>query len=203
MERNAIEIIQTSVLIVHLLFLSYNVIYGRIYQINMMELNFYMGNTNTSGKKVYNKYEDLFRWACHKLRLQEKFEKNNQLKNFCPRGAIYTCYMGVNIGHEKSRLEARPCVIVSSDEINRKSSNVIIIPLSKEIKYKKGSNSQLAYEWHYVLKKSKYNKLNYDSAVQCEDIRCVSKTRLGQFVCKIDATDLVEIRKRLKKTLQL
>lgn len=119
----------------------------------MMELNFYMGNTNTRGIKVYNKYEDLFRWACHKLRLQEKFEKNNQLKNFCPRGAIYTCYMGVNIGHEKSRLEARPCVIVSSDEINKKSSNVIIIPLSKEIKYKKGSNSQLAYEWHYVLKK--------------------------------------------------
>ena len=111
--------------------------------------------------------------------------------------------MGINIGHEKSRLEARPCLIVSTDEINRKSSNVIIVPLSKDIKYKRGSNSELAYDWHYVLHKSKYPQLNYDSAVQCEDIRCVSKSRMGRFITKIDANDLNEIKKRLKSTLQI
>ena len=65
----------------------------------------------------------------------------------------------LNIGHEKSRLEARPCLIVSTDEINKKSSNVIVVPLSKEIKYKKGSTTELAYPWHYVLQKSKYNQI--------------------------------------------
>ena len=72
-----------------------------------------------------NKYEGLYRWSCHKMRLQEKFERNNQIHTKYPRGAIYACYMGVNLGHEKSRLEARPCLIISTDEINSKSTNVI------------------------------------------------------------------------------
>lgn len=102
---------------------------------------------------AFNKYEAMYRWMCYKLKLQEKFERNNQIHANYPRGSIYACYMGINIGHEKSRLEARPCLIVSTDEINRKSSNVIIVPLSKEIKYKHGSSTELAYDWHYVLKK--------------------------------------------------
>ena len=150
-----------------------------------------------------NKYEELYRWACHKLRLQEKFERRSQANVFYPRGSIYACYMGINIGHEKSRLEARPCLIVSSDRINKKSSNVIIVPLSKEIKYKDGTKTELYYDWHYVLKKSKYNSLTFDSAVQCEDIRCVSKSRMGKFITKIDPNDMKEIRKRLKKALQI
>lgn len=150
-----------------------------------------------------NKYEALYRWACHKMRLQEKFERNNQIHVKYPRGSIYACYMGANIGHEKSRLEARPCLIVSTDEINKKSTNIIVVPLSKEIKYKHGSVSELAYDWHYVLKKSKYSKLNYDSVVQCEDIRCVSKTRMGKFITKIDPIDMAEVKKRLKRTLQI
>ena len=44
------------------------------------------------------------------------------------------------------------------------------------------------------FKKSKYNKLNYDSAVQCEDIRSVSKARMGKYICKIDGIDMVEIK---------
>lgn len=111
--------------------------------------------------------------------------------------------MGINIGHEKSRLEARPCLIVSSDRINKKSSNVIIVPLSKEIKYKDGTKTELYYDWHYILKKSKYNSLAFDSAVQCEDIRCVSKSRMGKFITKIDPNDMKEIRKRLRKALQI
>ena len=151
-----------------------------------------------------NKYEALYRWACHKMRLQEKFERNNQIGVKYPRGTIYACYMGINIGHEKSRLEARPCLIVSTDEINKKSTNVIVVPLSKEIKYKKGTTTkELAYPWHYILTKSKYDKLNYDSAVQCEDIRCISKSRIGKFITKVEPEDMSEINKRLKKTLQI
>lgn len=150
-----------------------------------------------------NKFENLYRWSCHKLRLQEKFERKNQIHVKYPRGAIYACYMGVNIGHEKSRLEARPCLIVSTDEINFKSTNIIIVPLSKEIKYKKGSTTELAYDWHYVLRKSKYKDLNYDSAIQCEDIRCISKSRMGKFITKINSEDMQEIKKRLKRTLQI
>ena len=70
--------------------------------------------------------------------------------------------------------------------------------MSKEIKYKDdNTKTELKYEWHYVFKKSKYNKLNYDSAVQCEDIRSVSKARMGKYICKIDGIDMVEIKKRI------
>lgn len=148
-------------------------------------------------------YEQLYRWACHKLKIQEKFERNSQVKSFYPRGAIYACYMGVNVGFEKSRLEARPCLIVSTDQINKNSGNVIVVPLSKDIKYTKGSKTQLAYDWHYVLKKAKYPSLNYDSVIQCEDMRCVSKARMGKFITKVSSDDMAEIKKRIKRTLQV
>lgn len=150
-----------------------------------------------------NKYENFFRWLPMKLKVQEKFERNHQSGTLFPRGAIYTCYLGENVGHEKSRLEARPCLIVSSDSINSTSSNVIIVPLSKQIKYADPSRKILKYKWHYVLKKSKYSALSYDSAVQCEDIRAVSKSRFGKFIVIIDKYDMDNIRKRLRATLQI
>lgn len=152
---------------------------------------------------INNKYENFFRWMPNKLKIQDKFYKNDQRNVKYPRGAIYACYFGENIGHEKSRLEARPCIIVSNNRINYKATNIIVVPLTKEIKYKNNNTKDLKYEWHYVLKKTKYQKLNFDSAVQCEDIRCVSKSRMGTYICSIDEQDLNEIRKRLKKTLQI
>lgn len=100
-------------------------------------------------------------------------------------------------------MEARPCLILSNNRINYNATNVIVVPLTKEIKYKNDSCVELKYEWHYVLKKDKYVKLNFDSAVQCEDIRCVSKARLGKFICMVDEKDLGEIRKRIKSALQV
>lgn len=150
-----------------------------------------------------NKYEDFFRWLPTKLKLQEKFEDNDQKSILFPRGAVYTCYMGENIGHEKSKLQARPCLIVSTDSINSRSSNVIIVPLSTNIKYSDPRTGKLKYQSHYVLKKSKYNMLLKDSVVQCEDIRTVSKSRLGQLIVIIDKTDMDNIKKRLKAVLQI
>ncbi|MBQ4560110.1 MAG: hypothetical protein IJA54_07325 [Tyzzerella sp.] len=34
-------------------------------------------------------------------------------------------------------------------------------------------------------------------------MRCVSKARFGKFICMIDTYDLGEIKKRIKKTLQV
>jgi mRNA interferase MazF len=154
-------------------------------------------------RAIDNKYENMFRWMANKLKIQDRFQRNNQRNAKYPRGAIYTCYFGENIGHEKSRLEARPCVIISNNRINYNSTNIVVIPLTKEIKYKDNSSVELRYEWHYVLRRNKYNNLNYDSAVQCEDIRSVSKARLGKYICTIDRKDLDEIRKRVKKALQI
>lgn len=118
-------------------------------------------------RPIDNKYENMFRWMSNKLKIQDRFIKNNQRNIKYSRGSIYACYLGENIGHEKSRLEARPCIIVSNNQINFNATNIVVVPLTKEVKYKNSATkSGLKYEWHYVLKKAKYSQLNYDSAVQ-------------------------------------
>jgi mRNA interferase MazF len=39
--------------------------------------------------------------------------------------------------------------------------------------------------------------------VQCEDIRVVSKVRLGDLIQEIDNDDMKEIKKRIKRALQV
>ena len=150
-----------------------------------------------------NVFEDLARWFSYSLKLQDRFIKNPKMKGKVNRGDIYACYLGQNIGYEKSRLEARPCVVVSTDNINHNSENIVVIPLSKNIKYERTPKGKLIlkYDWHYVLYKTKY-KLNHNSAVQCEDIRCISKIRLGRYIDHVDQQDMKNISKRIKSALQ-
>jgi mRNA interferase MazF len=153
----------------------------------------------------YNKYEHLFKWSALKLWIQQKYERKNLADWFVPRGSIYGCYLGENIGYEKSGIDSRPVLVISNDAINRRSGNVVIIPLSKNIKWNRNllPKKVLSQNSHYVLFKSKYTKLNYDSAVQCEDIKVVSKSRLGGFICFVEPEDMKSIRKKIKYTLQI
>lgn len=143
-------------------------------------------------------------WIGKKLKLNDHAKRNQiQLMNWkLNRGQIYTCFLGENIGTEKSRIAARPCIIVSAQQINHKSGNVIVVPLSKTIKFEAGTN-KLKYPYHYVLYQSNYSKLQCDSVVQCEDIRCISKARLCNYVCNVHPNDMKNIRKRIKTALQL
>lgn len=144
-------------------------------------------------------------WMYKKLKLNDTFFKHKE--TICRwkvhRGQIYTCFFGENIGFEKSKMAARPCIIVSKEQINEESGNVIVVPLSKNIKYWGKSHTRLRLPYHYALYKSKYPKLTYDSAVQCEDVRCVSKSRLCTFICNTDPSDMKEISKKIKNALQL
>ena len=96
-------------------------------------------------------------------------------------------------------------IISHLKELYKKIANVIVVTLSKNIKWEDPiTKRKLKYDTHYVLKKSKYPQLAFDSTVQCEDIRVVSKARLGQYICSVNlATDMKQIKKRLKSALQL
>ena len=144
-------------------------------------------------------------WSVKKLKLNKIFFDNAKklTKWKVNRGEIYTCYFGENIGYEKSKIQARPCIVVSKDQINHESGNVVVIPLSKNIKYADDTHTKLKYPYHYALYKSKYTKLTYDSAVQCEDIRCVSKSRLCTYIGHVQPEDMKEIKLKIKRALQL
>ncbi|MGM8216661.1 type II toxin-antitoxin system PemK/MazF family toxin [Bacillaceae bacterium W0354] len=55
---------------------------------------------------------------------------------------------------------------------------------------------------HYKLFKSKY-KLKLDSIVQCEDIRVINKSRIGDVIDFVSKSDMEKIDKRLKTLLDL
>ena len=143
-------------------------------------------------------FEEMARWFSYTIKFQERFERNQNPVRNVRRGDVYACFLGQNIGFEKSRLEPRPCVVVSTDQINTNSGNVVVVPLSKNIKWTQTPDGKktLRYDWHYVLYKQKY-PLNYDSAVYCEDIRSISKVRLGKYICHVDPQDMKNISKRI------
>lgn len=147
-------------------------------------------------------FEDMARWFAYSIKLQDRFASapNKHAKVY--RGDIYACFLGQNIGYEKSKLQPRPCVVVSIDQINTKSGNIVVVPLSKNIKWADPKKHVLQYDWHYVLYKSKY-KLAFDSAAQCEDIRCISKVRLGKYIDHVDSADMKNLSKRIKRALQI
>lgn len=146
------------------------------------------------------KFANMLRWQNYFLWLQRRFSAGAR-HPVVNRGDIYACYLGENIGYEKSSLAARPCLVVSSDAINHGNGNIIVVPLSKTIKYDKQDPNKLRFDFHYVLKASKY-ALICDSAAQFEDIRSISKVRLGKYIDHIDPNDMTEIRKRIKSALQ-
>jgi mRNA interferase MazF len=158
-------------------------------------------------KKEVNVLDDkakkLTRWLTVKMYLQEKYENNNFRNWFTNRGDVYTCHFGENIGDEKCGI-GRPVLIVSSDMSNKKSGNVIVVTLSKNIKWTDATKTKLKYDTHYVLYKKDYPALDYDSCVQCEDIKVISKARLGKHICSVKKDpDMKSIRKRLKSALQI
>lgn len=151
-----------------------------------------------------DKFEKLIMWTGTKAKLHNKHLCNNMTNLNIPMFSIYTCLLGENVGFEKGDNKSRPVLVVSTNQINTRSGNVVIIPLSKNIKWKNPERRILKYNSHYVLYKSKYPQLTFDSAVQCEDIRCVSKCRLGTYICNLnDPYDIKQIKERLKYTFEI
>lgn len=146
----------------------------------------------------YNRYSEAIDWFALQKKINEKYTGGRG--HFFPRKAIVTVFLGENVGFEKNKV--RPAIVVSVDSNNQTSGNVAIVPLTKEENKvdrttgKPISKKSLASQ--YKLFKSKYSKLDYNSIVQCEDVRIVSKARIGDVIGFIDDTDMKQISKRLK-----
>ena len=154
---------------------------------------------------MYDKAKELMKWLLSKTRLNEIFDTNKStLRSWhIPKWSIVTCHLGNNIGEEKNGF-GRPVVVVSNNNLNIKSGNVIVVALSKNLKFVPGTTRRLKFRSHYALWRSKYPFLRFDSAVQCEDIRVISKARIGSIIGSItDPIDQQNIEKRLKYSLDL
>jgi mRNA interferase MazF len=170
--------------------------------------------TDTNFQKKLTKVVALRRWKKVKITLakdwidNESVQKSRGLQRF----AVYLCNLGENIGNEQN--EERPVIIISRNSQNATAGNVIVIPLTKQLRCRKDQNGRVIrnkfgnpipkYDYHYFLFKSKYTFLDYDSNVKAEDITTVSKIRIGKHLGNItDPQDIRNIEKRVKAILEL
>jgi len=91
------------------------------------------------------------------------------------RGEIYYADLNPVVGSEQDGL--RPCLVVQNDVGNAHSPTVIVVPLTTTIK-------KTHLPTHVVI--SQACGLEADSLVLAEQIRILDKSRLGEYVGRVD-----------------
>ena len=84
----------------------------------------------------------------------------------------------------------RPCVILTVDILNMTSDNVIIATITSKVK------SDMPQ--HYLITKEKYSCMSYDNnIIQLENLKTISKSRLGRRIGKLDKEDLYNVLRNI------
>lgn len=106
------------------------------------------------------------------------------------RGDIYSAILDNGIGSEQSGI--RPVLIIQNNVGNTFSNTTIIAPISS-------SYTKHDIPTHVFLndKKSLYS----DSVILLEQIRVISKDRLGHFISRISDKKMKEVDKAILKSL--
>lgn len=147
----------------------------------------------------YNRHLQAMQWLVEATELNEGYEPSKD--TFIPRGRIVNVRFGENVGFEKN--SKRPAVIVSVDSSNQRSGNVIVVPLTTKSRKTASGKGLRLLKSQYLLKQDKYPGLSFDSIVQCEDIRSVSKARLEDLLDTVNEEDMQQIDRRLSYILDL
>jgi len=141
----------------------------------------------------YDRHSEAIRWFSFKTHINENYKGG--AGHFFPRRAIVNVFLGENIGHELNGL--RPAIVVSLDATNKTSGNVAIVPLTKAPNKIRDGRIKLL-KTQYLLKRSKYPVLKYDSVVLCECIRVVSKARIGDLIGYVTPEDMKKIERAIR-----
>ena len=100
-----------------------------------------------------------------------------------------------NVGHEKQGV--RPCVVLSNEGLNNASGNIIVAPMTNA-DHKKDENGRLwMLPTQVHLSKSYYRHLDFNSVLQLEDIRSISKERIIGYKGYVS----IETQERINRTL--
>ncbi|KIO58742.1 hypothetical protein B4143_4369 [Bacillus subtilis] len=153
---------------------------------------------------VITKHQKLEEWNIRKKELAKNWIENKQSLRGrgIVQGGIYLCELGENLGSEQNSNigEDRPVIVLSNNTINSTGENIIVAPLSKTLKFRKGTNIP-KYRSHYFLFTKKYSFLTYDSAIKAEEMKAVSKVRLNKKLGEISKEDFKRIITRVNWTI--
>lgn len=136
--------------------------------------------------------QNVLSWIKTKLFLIkiEPNAKNRTVK----RGQVYSCNFGVGIGSEMQK--ERPCVIVQNDIANLKSPNTIVVPITHD-------TSTLPCMAPITEKHDPNGNKILDGQANTSNVICVSKARLGNYICDLSNDDLKNVERALARSIDL
>lgn len=119
---------------------------------------------------------------------------NNARSRIVKRGQVYRCNFGCGIGSEMQK--DRPAIIIQNDPNNKSSGNTIVIPITHD-------NSTMSCMAQITTQYDASGNVILDGQANTSNLMCVSKARLGNYVCDLPAADLKAVEEALAKTVDL
>lgn len=110
------------------------------------------------------------------------------------RGQVYRCNFGCGIGSEMQK--DRPAVIIQNDIGNNHSGNTIVVPITHD-------NSTLPCMAAITVQRDSFKNIILDGQANVSNMMCVSKARLGDYICSLPASDMKLIDEAIAKTVGL
>jgi len=142
-------------------------------------------------KKLYKYVE----WTNEAIKMNDNVP--NRSKVIPKRGEIWTCELGQNIGSEENKI--RPVIILQNDTGNVNAPTTIVVPISNRPK-------RIAV--HIALRSGDFilvegEKMEITGTVLAEQIRVVSKARLGRHVATLSDKFMKLLDSKIKISLDL
>lgn len=175
---------------------------------NIEELVEYYSNTvnkkakesntlNNLKKRAYNirKLYNYVVWVNEQMIINDNLEKTHRIVP--RRGEIWTCELGQNVGSEENKV--RPVIVIQNNTGNKKSPTTIIAPISN--RPKKISVHIELRENDYILEQGEKNHIT--GTILAEQIKVVSKARLGRHIATANAEFMKILDSKLKISLEL
>lgn len=136
--------------------------------------------------------QKMLEWLKTKLYLDSISQ--NARSRAIKRGQVYRCNFGCGIGSEMQK--ERPAVIIQNDIGNNRSGNTIVIPITHD-------TSTLPCVADITPLTDAAGNVILDGQANASNMMCVSKARLGDFVCSLSKADMKKIDEAIAKTVDL
>lgn len=136
--------------------------------------------------------DKMLEWLKTKLKLDAM--STNARRRMVKRGQVYRCNFGCGVGSEISK--ERPAIILQNDIGNLHSGNTIVIPITHDI-------STLPCVANISPQIDSKGNTILDGQANASNVLCVSKARLGDFVCDLPNSEMKKVDEAIAKAVDV
>ncbi|MBQ9277893.1 MAG: type II toxin-antitoxin system PemK/MazF family toxin [Lachnospiraceae bacterium] len=139
-----------------------------------------------------SRVQRILEWVKTQIYLDET--SINSKPRLVKRGQVYRCNFGCGIGSEMQK--DRPAVVIQNNPNNKSSGNTIVIPITHD-------SSKMSCIAPITTQYNPNGDVILDGQANTSNLTCVSKARLGNYICDLPASDMKLIDEALAKTVDL